>query len=138
MPKPLIIGSVKSYARKVQLEDSATFETGMVHPVYGTFALARDAEWCCRLFVLDTKTEDEEGIGVSLQIEHVAPAGIGALVTFTATLEEVKGSSLTCSWEAKVGDQTIAVGKQTQKILLKTKLAQIMPPYNPNAERNLE
>ena len=54
-------GSEKSYTKVVSAEDIARFESGTVHEVYATFAIARDAEWAGRLFVLDMKEDDEEG-----------------------------------------------------------------------------
>jgi predicted thioesterase len=65
--------------------DTANLDSGQVHPVYATFALGRDAEWCCRLFVLEMKEEDEEGIGTFLSIEHRSPALENSQVVFTAT-----------------------------------------------------
>ena len=56
------IGSQKYYSKLVEQADCAAFNSGLVHPVYATFALGRDAEWACRLFVLEMKEEEEEGI----------------------------------------------------------------------------
>jgi predicted thioesterase len=56
-------GDVKRYSKVVSIDELASFESGTVHEVYSTFALARDAEWSGRLFVLEMKEEDEEGIG---------------------------------------------------------------------------
>src|SRR5690606_32941457 len=42
-------GDIKTFERQVTKADCAMFDSGPVHPVYATFALARDAEWCCRL-----------------------------------------------------------------------------------------
>jgi fluoroacetyl-CoA thioesterase len=52
MKKIFKTGDIKEYTHIVVKEDVAAFETGLVHPVYSTFALARDAEWTCRQFVL--------------------------------------------------------------------------------------
>ena len=51
------IGDKKIYSKVVNKNETATFEAGEVHPFYATFALARDAEWACRLFVLEMKEE---------------------------------------------------------------------------------
>ncbi len=67
-------GDKKIYTHKVTEQDAAVFETGMVHPVYATFALSRDAEWACRQFVLEMKDADEEGIGTYLTVNHISPA----------------------------------------------------------------
>ena len=47
------VGDVKVIRKRVVDSDLAEFETGVVHPFYGTFALGRDVEWACRQFVLD-------------------------------------------------------------------------------------
>jgi predicted thioesterase len=119
---PFQIGSVKIYTKLVEQADTATFESGEVHPVYATFALGRDAEWACRLFVLEMKEEDEEGIGTFLKIEHASPALLGSTVVFEATLQSAIGNSVICSFTAKVGDRVVAFGETGQKILKKVKL----------------
>ncbi|MBO9155084.1 thioesterase family protein [Chitinophaga sp. GCM10012297] len=115
-------GDVKTFERQVTKADCALFDSGPVHPVYATFALARDAEWCCRLFVLEMKEEDEEGIGTMLSVQHVSPAPEGAVVLFTATVKSLRGNEIICSFEARCGERLIASGEQGQKILKKTKL----------------
>ncbi|OYU96520.1 MAG: hypothetical protein CFE21_09040 [Bacteroidetes bacterium B1(2017)] len=122
MKTPFKIGDTKSIRICVQEKDTATFDSGNVHPVYATFALGRDAEWCCRLFVLEMKEDDEEGIGTFLSITHHSPALIGSNVTFTASITKLQKNEIVCQYEAKVGDRLIATGEQGQKILKKEKL----------------
>lgn len=119
------IGSIQQFTRVVQPEDCATFESGQVHPVYATFALARDAEWCCRLFALEMKDADEEGIGTMITVAHLAPATVGASVHFTATITALQKNEIICHYEAKVGDRVIARGQQGQKILKKERLQKL-------------
>lgn len=118
-------GEQKTYTKLVEGGDTAAFDAGEVHPVYATFALGRDAEWACRLFVLEMKDEDEEGIGTFLHVEHASPALIGQTVVFTATLKEVEGNSVVCKFEAHVGERLIASGQTGQKILKKEKLERL-------------
>jgi predicted thioesterase len=96
-----------------------------VHPVYATFALGRDAEWCCRLFVLEMKEADEEGVGTFLTIHHHAPALLGAEVVFTAEIKSINGNEVICSYQAHQSDRLIASGEQGQKILKKEKFERI-------------
>ncbi len=100
----------------------------MVHAVCSTFSLAQAAEWAGRLFVLDIKSADEEGIGTFLTINHKAPAFEGNDVVITATLTKHEGHDVICSFEAKVGDRVVADGETGQKILKKEKLARILAP----------
>lgn len=118
-------GDIKTFEIVVQPHDAAKFASGQVHPVYSTFALGRDAEWCCRLFVLEMKDEDEEGIGTFLTIEHKSPAPVGSKVKFTATVEQIEGNEIICLYKAEVGNRLIATGRQGQKIIKKAKLEKI-------------
>lgn len=115
----------KQFTKVVEQNDTAAFNSNEVHPVYATFALGRDAEWACRLFVLDMKENDEEGIGTFLHIEHISPAVLGSTVIFESCLKRVEGNSVICSFEAKVGERLIAKGETGQKVLKKEKLENI-------------
>lgn len=119
------IGDTKYYERIVADSDVATFESGNVHPVYATFALTRDAEWSSRLFVLDMKEANEEGIGTFVNIKHVSPAFEGDVVKFEAVIDELQGNEVNCSIKAYCGERLIAEGRTGQKILLKEKIEEI-------------
>ncbi|MFN5890579.1 MAG: thioesterase family protein [Bacteroidota bacterium] len=119
------IGDVIELSKTVEETDLATFETGTVHPFYGTFALGRDVEWACRQFVLEMKDQDEEGIGTFLNITHKSPAMLGQIVRIEAVLDALEGNSLDCSFKVWVGDRLVAEGTQGQKILKKEKIERI-------------
>jgi predicted thioesterase len=119
---PFAPGDQKTFERIIQTQDTATFDSGQVHPVYATFALARDIEWACRLFVLEMKEADEEGIGTSLAIQHLSPALVGETVSITATVKSIQKNEIICSYEARVEDRLIATGEQGQKILKKERI----------------
>jgi fluoroacetyl-CoA thioesterase len=116
------LGAQRKIEVVVSEADTATFTSGQVHPVYATFAVARDAEWACRQFVLEMREADEEGIGTFVTVNHHSPALVGSRVLFTATLISVQGNEVICSWQAHVGDRLLASGDQGQKILPKHKL----------------
>lgn len=119
------IGDVKTYTKVVSSQDTATFDSGTVHPVYATFSIARDAEWACRLFVLEMKEADEEGIGTFVHVNHHAPAMVNETVVFTATIESINGNEIICSFAAQAGTRLIASGRQGQKILKKEKIERL-------------
>ncbi|MCX6186351.1 MAG: hypothetical protein NTU43_05030 [Bacteroidetes bacterium] len=125
MKKVFKVGDFKTFSKIVLASDTANFDSGQVHPVYATFALGRDAEWCCRLFVLDMKELDEEGIGTFLSIEHQSPALENSQVDFIAKIESIEKNEIICEYEAKIGERLIAKGRQGQKILKKEKLNHI-------------
>ncbi|MEL6695633.1 MAG: hypothetical protein AAFP89_05300 [Bacteroidota bacterium] len=108
-------GDKKIYTTEVTEDKLATFNSGPVHPVYGTFALGRDAEWAGRLFVLDMIEHEEEFVGAYLDITHISPALLGSKVRFEATFQKIdaKGAVHTL-YEAYCGDRLIAKGKQIQ------------------------
>lgn len=116
------IGDVKLFNKVVNTDDIASFDSGTVHQVYATFALGRDAEWSSRLFVLEMKEDDEEGIGTFLNIQHQSPAKVGDMVTFTAEIYELQKNVINCNIVAKVGERVIATGSTGQKIIKKEKL----------------
>jgi len=125
MKNPFQLGAIKVFRHLVTVADIARFESGEVHAVYATFALARDAEWSGRLFVMDMKEAGEEGIGTAISVNHHAPALVGEEVVFTATLLTVERNEVKNRFEAWVGERLIASGEQTQKILSKEKLQRL-------------
>ena len=125
-----VAGDKKEYSRIVEPEDAAIFETGMVHPVYATFALARDAEWAGRLFVLEMKDADEEGIGTFITVNHKSPALIGEEITFNVEIKSLQKNEIICHYEAIIGDRIIADGETGQKILIREKLQSIFNNIN--------
>lgn len=110
-------GDIKQHQFLVEEKDLATFSKGPVHPVCSTFTLAREVEWASRLFVLEMKDADEEGIGTFLEITHKAPAFPGEVVEIAATVESIKGNSLISAFVARVGHRIIAQGKTGQKVM---------------------
>ncbi len=118
-------GDIKSFSRTIIESDIATFDAGTVHPVLATFAIGRDAEWVCRLFVIDMKEDDEEGIGTFLEIEHKSPSFLGETIIFTGIFDEHTGNSVICSFKAEAGERLIATGRTGQKILKKEKINQL-------------
>ncbi len=110
-------GDIRTHTFKVTEADLATFQTGNVHKVCSTFALAREMEWSSRLFVLDMIESHEEGIGTALEIVHHSPAFEGETLDFTATIFELIGHELICDIEVRVGERLVATGKTGQKIL---------------------
>ena len=115
-------GSEKSYTKVVTAADVAAFDSGTVHEVYATFAIARDAEWAGRLFVLEMKDEDEEGIGTFVLVDHHAPALVGETVTYEAIIDELHKNVIGCTFSAYVDRRLIASGRTGQKILKKDRL----------------
>lgn len=117
------IGDKVQYQRTVRcIEDVAAFDGKVVHDVYATFAIARDAEWTGRQFVLEMKEDNEEGIGTFVEIQHLSSALVGETVLFEATIDELEKNIINCSYIATVNERVIAKGRTGQKIIKKEKL----------------
>ncbi len=116
-------GDTVHFTKVVSIDEIASFESGTVHDVYSTFALARDAEWSGRLFVLEMKEEGEEGIGTRITVEHKSPAFVGQELTFIATFEEINDRhEIITSYQVFCGQRLVAEGMQGQRILKKEKI----------------
>jgi fluoroacetyl-CoA thioesterase len=126
MKNPFSPGDKKTFETQVTAEKLAGFDAGIVHEVYSTFALGKDVEWACRLFVLEMKEAGEEGVGSYLSIEHLYPAPMGSKVRIEATLETVDHNEIICSYEAFANGFTIAKGRQGQKIIDKNRFDQLI------------
>jgi fluoroacetyl-CoA thioesterase len=126
MKKIFNVGDQKTFKKIVVSADLAAFDGMVVHPVYSTFALARDVEWATRQFVIDMRDEDEEGIGTLLTIEHKGPAFLDEEVVFTSKVYKLNGNEILCSYKAQVGGRLIATGKTGQKILKKEKIEKLL------------
>ena len=120
------VGDKKQYTKIVGAADLATFELGLVHPFCSTFVLAREMEWASRLFVLEMLDEDEEGIGTKLEINHLSPALKGEELMIEAIIISLQEHEIICSIEVTVEERKIASGITGQKILKKTKLADLI------------
>ena len=119
------LGAIRTHQYKVKATDAAAFNAGEVHQVMSTFALAREMEWSSRLFALEMKEADEEGIGTMLEIQHQAPALFNTELNFEAKLVAVQKNELICEIRVLAGERLIATGRTAQKILKKDKLNQI-------------
>ncbi|MEZ4687559.1 MAG: hypothetical protein R3B47_16295 [Bacteroidia bacterium] len=60
-----------------------------------------------------------------MSVEHLAPAVLGSVVEFTGILEKVDGREVWCRFEARVGEQVIALGRTGQRIINKSDLMPI-------------
>jgi predicted thioesterase len=118
-------GDRKEFRTVVKEADQAIFHETLLHPVCSTFALARDIEWSSRLFFIEMKEDDEEGVGTLLEIEHRSPAFVGEELLITATVARIVGNELICDIEVKCGARLIAAGKTGQRMLKKDRLKQI-------------
>ena len=80
-----------------------------------------------RLFaLLEMLDEDEEGIGTRLEINHLSPALEGEELIIEAMVSSLEQHEIICEIKVTVGKRVIAKGVTGQKILKKTKLADLI------------
>ena len=125
MKKIFKAGDIKEYTTVVKPQDVARFHESVIHEVCSTFALAREVEWTTRLFVIDMKDADEEGIGTLLEIRHHGPAFVSEDLVITGRYEEMAKGEVLCSFEVRAGARLIATGRTGQKILKVEKIKSI-------------
>ncbi len=116
------VGDVRVYKKKVEEADVAAFHGEVLHRVYSTFSMARDMEWSSRLFFLEMKEEDEEGVGTHLSIDHKAPAFVGDELEISAKVISLNANELICDIEVRANGSAVATGKTGQRMLKKDKL----------------
>jgi len=102
----------------------ATFEElGPVHPFYATWSMVRHMELACRKLILPYLEPDEEAVGHSIAVTHLAPTGPGQRVTARARLLEVSGRRIVCAVEAYNEREKIGEGTQVQVLIPRAELA---------------
>lgn len=106
-------------------EDQVIFHGEVLHGVCSTFALGRDMEWSSRLFFIEMKEDDEEGVGTHLSINHIHPAFVGDELEITASVAKLNGNELICDIDVRVAGRQIATGKTGQRMLKKDRLKEI-------------
>ncbi|MGY1839974.1 MULTISPECIES: thioesterase family protein [unclassified Modestobacter] len=117
--RPVPAGATASIEVVVTPEMTVRFdELGAVHPVYATYTMAKHFEEAARKLLLRYLDPDEDGIGRSLTVEHLAPSRVGDRIRVTATRAEVHGNRLTCSCTAVDGDgRRLGTGSTVQAAL---------------------
>ncbi len=130
MKNIFVIGDSKVYKTVVKQEDLAVFHGEVLHAVCSTFSLARHMEWSSRLFFIEMKEADEEGVGTHLTIDHYSPAFVGDELEIMATVSALTGNELICDVVVKVGDRLIAKGKTGQRMLKRDRLNKLFATDN--------
>ena len=89
--------------------------------IFSTPAMIGLMEYTCVLLGAPYLDENEQTVGIHVDVRHMAPTKIGQSVTVTAELLEVKDSKLRFALSA-VNDQGIKIGEGThRRALINTK-----------------
>src|SRR5574337_50534 len=94
--KPGLRRGVEAAVRVVVTPDMlATFEElGAVHPLYATWSMVRHMELACRKIILPYLEPDEDAVGYSISVTHLAPTAVGEHVTASARLVRISGRKI--------------------------------------------
>jgi len=89
--------------------------------IFSTPAMIGLMEYTCVLSVAPYLDENEQTVGIHVDVRHMAPTKIGQSVTVTAELLEVKDNKLRFALSA-VNDQGVKIGDGThRRALIDTK-----------------
>jgi fluoroacetyl-CoA thioesterase len=89
--------------------------------IFSTPAMIGLMEYTCVLLVAPYLDENEQTVGIHVDVRHMAPTKIGQSVTVTADLLEVKDNKLRFALSA-VNDRGIKIGEGThRRALIDTK-----------------
>jgi len=86
----------------------------LVSDVFSTPAMIGLMEYTCVLLVAPYLDENEQTVGIHVDVRHMAPTKIGQSVTVTAELLEVKDNKLRFALSA-VNDQRVKIGEGTHR-----------------------
>ena len=124
MKQGMEVGRAETIDIVVTEDMLAAFEGEVIHPVYSTVAMTYHMEWVSRKIILPFLETHEEGMGASVQLNHLAPSPLGSRVTLTAVLVEVKNNAVITEVTAQNHVGIIGQGIVKQIILPKETIAQ--------------
>jgi fluoroacetyl-CoA thioesterase len=116
-------GLTKGFAQEVKVTVTPdmfpNFDGSAIHPLYSTSTMVRHMEFAARKVILPFLEEHEEGMGISVDVQHLHPVPEGKEVTCIATFQEMIGKRILCDVQVKCGSRLVGRGFVTQAILPK-------------------
>jgi fluoroacetyl-CoA thioesterase len=117
-------GAEASVTLTVTADMLATFEElGPVHPLYATWSMVRHMELACRKIILPYLLPDEDAVGHSISVTHLAATAAGERVTARARLLQLDGRRIICAVDAYNEHEKIGEGTQVQLLVPRERLA---------------
>jgi fluoroacetyl-CoA thioesterase len=126
MPKPIPIGARGEAQETVEFKHTLTAHDSRLPPVYTTPDMIRLMEIAGFVALQPYCEGDEISVGTSINIQHRAASGIGALIHAEAVLESFDGRFYTLRVTARddlqeigrgtVGRAIVSVGKFVEKM----------------------
>ncbi len=131
MKPSLKVGNTAEVTAVVTEDMCPAFDGVIVHRLYSTWSMAHHMELAARKVLAPHLDEDEEGIGSSLSIEHLAPTPVGHTVRIVAEAIDVDATTVVCALTAYDGDRLVGRGRQVQRVLPKRKLKALIERASP-------
>jgi fluoroacetyl-CoA thioesterase len=117
---PGTVGDVRITVTEAML---ANFdELGLVHPVYSTWTMVKHMEEASRKVILPVLDADEDAVGHSIDVVHLAPTPVGAWVVARAILDRIEGRRIYCRLEAYNVRERIGEGHNVQVVVSRQRL----------------
>lgn len=129
MKAGLVEGTTADVRVEVTPDMCPAFDGVVVHDVYSTWSLAHHMEIAARKVLVPFLESHEEGLGIHLSIDHIGPTPVGKVVQVKATAIEIDGPRLTCKVEAFDGNRLVAHGRQVQRVLPRSTIANLIERY---------
>ncbi|PPA72275.1 thioesterase family protein [Jeotgalibacillus proteolyticus] len=117
MRNGLTIGSGRSLQFTVTETMVPNFDGAVIHPLCSTVTLVYYMEWASRKIIEPYLEDHEEGMGVEIEIKHMAAAAVGAEIAVEATVIALTERAIYTQIIAKTGSKRIAAGKMKQSVL---------------------
>ncbi len=131
MKPSLKVGNTAEVTALVTEAMCPAFDGVIVHRLYSTWSMAQHMELAARKVLAPHLDEDEEGIGSSLSIEHLAPTPVGHTVRIVAEATDVDDTTVVCALTAYDGNRLVGRGRQVQRVLPKRKLKALIERASP-------
>ncbi|MEW9501529.1 thioesterase family protein [Jeotgalibacillus marinus] len=119
MKPGLKIGYEEKLVITVSSDMFARFDNSVVHPLYSTVSLVYHMEWVSRNIIHPYLEEDEEGMGVEVEVKHISAANEGSMVEFHAKVTTYTEKAVITSIEVYSSEKLVATGTVKQAILPK-------------------
>ena len=110
MPKPVPIGTRSEVERTVEFKHTLTAHHANLPPVLTTPDMIGWMEFACYLATEPFCEGDETTVGTAIHVRHLAPTGIGSVVTAGAILEKIEGRFLIFRVTARDGEKLLGDG----------------------------
>ncbi|HSL56234.1 MAG TPA: hotdog domain-containing protein [Acidimicrobiales bacterium] len=114
---PLRQGSAAELELAVTDADTAIAARSGTVPVLATPRLIALFEEVSVLAVAGQLADTETTVGMRVQVDHLAPTGVGSVVTAEAVLDRIEGRRLTFTVSARDAGGLVGAGKVTRVVV---------------------